>query len=219
MRYQTKAALGLAAVLLGALAMVLLLNRGNEGPVAQASTDTEKDSVLIRDDSRVLGEVGSSDVTFVEFLDFECEACGAAFPIVEQMRERYAGEVTFVMRYFPLDSHFNAERAARAVESAARQDKLEEMYQMMYETQESWGEQQVPLDNVFRDFAEQIGLDMEQYDADYASEEVLERVRRDVEDGLELGVQGTPTFYLDGELFQPESVDDFTEALDAALGR
>ena len=217
MRYQTKAALGVAAVLLGALAVVLFLDRGEEGPVAQAST--AKDSTLVRDDSRVLGEEGSSDVTFVEFLDFECESCGAAFPVVEQMRERYAGEVTFVIRYFPLDSHFNAERAARAVESAARQDKLEEMYQMMYETQESWGEQQVPLDNVFRDFAEQIGLDMKQYDADYASNEVRERVRRDVEDGLELGVQGTPTFYLDGELLQPESVEDFTEAFDAALGR
>ena len=219
MRYQTKAALGVAVVLLGALALVLFLNQGDKRPVAQASTETGTDSALVREDSRVLGEEGSSDVTFVEFLDFECEACGAAFPVVEQMRERYAGEVTFVMRYFPLDSHFNAERAALAVESAARQDRLEEMYQMMYETQESWGEQQVPLDNVFRDFAQQIGLDMEQYDADYASEEVRERVRRDVEDGLELGVQGTPTFYLDGELFQPESVEDFAEALDAALGR
>ncbi|MET1006008.1 MAG: thioredoxin domain-containing protein [Propionibacteriaceae bacterium] len=215
MRYQTKAALGVGAVLMGALAFVLLVDRGDEGPVAQASTS--EDSVLVRDDSRVLGEQGTSDVTFVEFLDFECESCGAAFPIVEQLREKYAGQVTFVARYFPLDSHFNAERAARAVESAARQGKFEEMYQMMFQTQLEWGEEQEPHDDLFRGYAEELGLDMAEYDTDYASAEVKDRVQRDVDDGLELGVQGTPTFYIDGELVQPESAEDLAVALDAAL--
>ena len=126
--------------------------------------------------------------------------------------------IAFVaFRYFPLPGHFNSERAARAVESAARQGELEAMYSKMYETQESWGEAQEPHDELFRSFAEEIGLDMEQYDADYASEEVADRVARDLEDGTTLGVQGTPTFYLDGELFQPETVDDFSAALDEAL--
>ncbi|WP_326638028.1 MULTISPECIES: DsbA family protein [unclassified Streptosporangium] len=55
----------------------------------------------------------------LEFLDFECEACRAAFPVVEDLHEQYAGKVTFVVRYFPLPGHFNAERAARAVVDAA----------------------------------------------------------------------------------------------------
>ena len=79
--------------------------------------------------------------------------------------------------------------------------------------------QQVPKDDVFRGFAEELGLDLEQYDADYASDEVLARVRKDVADGEELGVQGTPTFYIDGKLFQPESVQDFSDALDEALAK
>jgi predicted DsbA family dithiol-disulfide isomerase len=91
------------------------------------------------------------------------------------------------------------------------------MYHKMYETQASWGEQQVPLDDLFRQFAEEIGLDMEQYDADYASEEVAARVQRDVEDGVALGVQGTPTFFLDGKRFEPTSVEDFEEGLKEAL--
>lgn len=215
MRYQTKAALGIGVVLLFALAVLLVTGRGDDGPVAEASTS--EDSTLIRDDSRILGEEGSSEVTFVEFLDFECESCGAAFPIVEQLREKYAGQVTFVARYFPLESHFNAERAARAVESAARQGKFEEMYQLMFQTQVEWGEQQEPQDDLFRGYAERLGLDMAEYDADYASAEVKARVQRDVDDGLELGVQGTPTFYIDGELVQPESAEDLAVALDAAL--
>lgn len=218
MTNQTKAAIALGIVVTAAVVAMLLLlqSRGAEQP-DRVSAGSPEQSLLVREDSRILGEQGASGVTVVEFLDFECEACRAAYPIVEQLREEYAGEVTFVARYFPLPGHFNAERAARAVESAARQGELEAMYQLMYQTQESWGEAQVPHDDLFRDFAEEVGLDMEQFDADYASAEVAERVQRDVDDGLELGVQGTPTFYVDGEPLQPRSYEDFTAAIDAAL--
>ena len=217
MRRQTKVAvvagvmLAIAAVVVGVVSQSRL-DESKPGATASSSED-----VVVRDDSRVLGEPGSSDVTFVEFLDFECEACGAVFPIVEQLREDYTGDVTFVIRYFPLPGHVNAERAARAVESAARQGALEEMYTRMYETQPTWGEAQEPKDDLFRSFAEDLGLDMERFDADYASEQVAERVQRDVEDGRSLGVEGTPTFFVDGDPFQPETVEDFAQVLDEAL--
>lgn len=76
----------------------------------------------------------------------------------------------------------------------------------------------MPLDDLFRGYAEELGLDLARYDADYASDEVAARVQRDVDDGLALGVQGTPTFFLGGELLQPESVADFERALTDALG-
>ncbi|MAY96541.1 thioredoxin domain-containing protein [Aeromicrobium sp. REDSEA-S32_B7] len=218
MTKQNKAAIALGVLVTSAVVVLLLVvqSRGGDQP-APVATGSPEESMLVREDSRILGEEGSSGVTFVEFLDFECEACAAAYPAVEQLRQEYAGEVTFVARYFPLPGHFNAERAARAVESAARQGELEAMYQRMYETQAEWGEAQVPHDDLFRGFAEEIGLDMQQYDADYASDEVAARVQRDVDDGLELGVQGTPTFYVDGEPLQPRTYEDFTSAIDAAL--
>jgi predicted DsbA family dithiol-disulfide isomerase len=77
---------------------------------------------------------------------------------------------------FPLPSHFNAERAARAVEAAAQQGKLEPMYQKMYETEAQWGEQREPADTVFRGFAQDLGLDMLAFDATYHSPETLHRV-------------------------------------------
>lgn len=217
MKPQLKVSLLVAGLFVAVLA-VLLVVTGRDGGGADADAPGgATDSRLVREDSRIIGERGSSDVVLVEFLDFECEACRAAFPVVEDMREKYGDRVTFVARYFPLPGHFNAERAARAVESAARQGKFEEMYHKMYKTQASWGEQQVPLDDLFRQFAEEIGLDMGQYDADYASEEVADRVQRDVEDGTALGVQGTPTFFLDGKRFEPTSVDDFDKALEKAV--
>jgi protein-disulfide isomerase len=218
-RQQSKAALAVAVIIVLAIGGVWLTNKvqGDDGPDAVELEAAIADGAIVRDDSRVLGEPGTSDVTMVEFLDFECEACGAAYPIVEDLRQKYAGEVTFVIRYFPLPGHFNSGRAARAVESAARQGELEAMYNRMYETQTEWGESQEPMDDRFRGYAEEIGLDMDQYDADYASQEVEDRVAKDVADGESLGVAGTPTFYVDGELFQPQSVEDFDAAIDEAL--
>lgn len=220
MKLQTKLSLALAAGV-GLLLVVLLSTSGsnNDGDTVsdERAKSTSAGDRLVRDDSHVLGVEGSSDVVLVEFLDFECEGCAAAYPIVEALREQYAGEVTFVARYFPLPGHFNGERAARAVESAARQGKFEEMYRLMFETQAEWGEQRVPADQVFRQFAIDIGLDVDQYDRDYASQEVADRVQADIADGNALGLQGTPSFFLDGKPFMPRTLDDFTDALDAAL--
>ncbi|QSR31262.1 MULTISPECIES: DsbA family protein [Nocardioides] len=219
MRKQSQAALTVAAVVVIAIVGVFVVNqvRGGDEPASAEVSRAIADGAIVRDDSHVLGEEGSSDVTFVEFLDFECEACGAAYPIVEDLREKYAGEVTFVIRYFPLPGHVNSGAAARAVESAARQGELEAMYSKMYETQAEWGESQEPKDELFRTYAEDLGLDMDQYDADVASEDVADRVARDVADGESLGVSGTPTFFVDGELFQPRTVEDFTAVIDEAL--
>lgn len=218
MTRQTKIAAVIAGVVIAALAGVFMTSAGDDSSDPTAN-DAQVEEALSRTDAHVLGKKGSSDVTFVEFLDFECEACGAAYPIVEDLREKYAGEVTFVARYFPLPGHFNAERAAWAVESAARQGKFEQMYRKMYETQSTWGEAQEPHDKLFRGFAEDIGLDMSQFDTDYGSDAVKARVQRDIDDGIELGVRGTPTFYVDGELFEPQRVEDFTQVIDEALAR
>ena len=130
---------------------------------------------------------------------------------------RNAGRVTFVARYFPMPGHFNGERAARAVEAAAQQGKFEDMYHRMYETQTEWGEQQTPHDDTFRGFAGDLGLDMEQWEADYNDPATAERVAKDMADGQALGVQGTPTFFVNGERLNPRTYEDLTDALDAAL--
>ncbi|MCE0536127.1 DsbA family protein [Kineosporia rhizophila] len=218
-RIRPQTAIPLAVIVAFALITTVLLLGNREDATADgtAAEGTTSAAQALREDTHILGEQGSSGVTFVEFLDFECEACGAAYPFVEQLREQYAGRVTFAARYFPIDSHVNARPAAQAVEAAARQGKFEQMYQKMYETQTSWGEGREPRPELFRSFAEELGLDLAAFDSDYASAEVADRIQKDVDEGLALGVQGTPTFFINGELFQPESTEDFTKALDEAL--
>ena len=175
--------------------------------------------IVVREDSHRLSTAPAGSPVFVEFLDLECESCRAAFPLIEAIRDEYQGKVEFVIRYFPIDSHANAVNAALAVEAAARQDKLEPMYQKMYQTQAEWGEQTRSEAARFRGFAQELGLDLARYDTDVASAEVKGRVDKDHQDGLALGVQGTPTFFLDGEMIQPTSEDELRAMLDEAIAR
>ncbi|MGC4971657.1 DsbA family protein [Streptomyces sp. DT199] len=215
-----KISLALVAVVAAIVAALLAANRTPDASSNASDTGEGKvadASVLVRPDSHRLSTAKDGKVTVVEFLDLECESCRAAFPVVEQLREEYEGRVTFVMRYFPIPSHKNAELAARAVEAAAAQGKLEAMYKKMYETQESWGDQQVSHEKTFRGFAKELGLDMKKFEADWKDPATAKRVEKDRQDGLALGVQGTPTFFINGQRPQIQSEADFKAAIEAEL--
>ncbi|MGB5951625.1 MAG: thioredoxin domain-containing protein [Ornithinimicrobium sp.] len=222
--------LAISAALVAVLALALALTLGLSRPESSADpsdnadsgdgagSTTSSEAPLVREDSHVVTQADSADApTLVEFLDFECEACASAYPVVEQIREDYAGQINVVVRYFPIQSHVNAVNAAVAVEAASQQGQFEAMYSRMYETQAQWGEKQTSEAATFRDFAQDLGLDMADYDAAVGASATLARVEQDYQDGLDLGVQGTPTFFLDGELLEPTSVEDFRGAIDDAL--
>ncbi|MGI5442944.1 DsbA family protein [Streptomyces shenzhenensis] len=176
------------------------------------------EALPVRDSSHRLTRPEKSELTVVEFLDFECEACGAYFPAVEKLREEYGDRVTFVARYFPMPGHRNGELAARTAEAAARQGKFEEMYTKLFTAQKEWGESKDWKQDVFRSYAEHLGLDLDEFDADLADPEIAGRVQDDQRDGLALGVQGTPTFFVDGEkIANPASYEAFKALIDDRL--
>lgn len=204
-------------VALFAAIVVTALPLGRDSDPADAAEPGTSAGRLVRDNSHRLGTPGTGKVVLVEFLDFECESCRAAYPLVEDARTKYAGKVDFVVRYFPIPSHTNARNAAIAVEAAAGQGKFEDMYKRMYETQTSWGEQQDSKAAVFRGFAADLGLDLAAYDKAVADPATKDRVEADRKDGLALGVNGTPTFFLNGRKLEPATVEDFYASIDAAL--
>ncbi|WP_331753288.1 DsbA family protein (plasmid) [Streptomyces sp. NBC_00637] len=176
------------------------------------------EALPVRDSSHRLTRPAKSELTVVEFLDFECEACGAYYPAVEKLRAEYGDRVTFVARYFPMPGHRNGELAARTAEAAARQGKFEEMYTKLFTTQKQWGESQDWKQDVFRGYAKQLGLDMKKFDAALADPAVAGRVQDDQRDGLGLGVRGTPTFFVDGEMVKaPASYEAFKALIDGRL--
>lgn len=159
-----------------------------------------------------------AQVTLVEYLDFECEACGAYYPVVKRLSEEFGTQVKFVNKYFPLPGHKNSMTSALAVEAAGRQGKYWEMHNILFENQRDWGEKQAPDPKIFENYARSIGLDMEQYKKDIALQELKDRIERDRKEGLKLGLTGTPTFYLNGKkLENPRGYEEFKALIQSAL--
>ncbi|MCC7004351.1 DsbA family protein [Candidatus Nomurabacteria bacterium] len=157
-------------------------------------------------------------ITIVEYLDFECEACGAYYPVIKRLSEEYKDEVRFVVRYFPLPGHKNSMTSALAVETAGKQGKYWEMHNVLFENQRDWGEKQTPDPKIFENYARQIGLDMNQYEKDIISQEVKSRIERDRKSGQKLNLQGTPSFFLNGEKIEnPQGYEDFKSLLQSTI--
>jgi protein-disulfide isomerase len=132
-------------------------------------------------------------VTLVEYGDYECPYCGAAYPIIKEVQARMGARLRFVFRNFPIvTSHPHAERAAEAAEAAATQGRFWEMHDLLYENQRRLRDQDL------RGYAEQLGLDLEPFDKELAEHVQAARVHEDFMSGVRSGVNGTPTFYVNG---------------------
>ena len=215
MKNSVKATLIAIAVAIVLLIVGIIFAISQQQPAAPEEGGESQQTV--RTDSHVLDDGGDGAITVVEFLDFECEACGAFYPVVEDLREKYDGEITYVVRYFPLPGHTNSTQAALAAEAAGQQDRFEDMYHRLFETQAQWGEQPEETPEVFRGFAEELGLDMAAYDAAIADPATATRVQSDKTDGEKLSVNSTPTFFVDGEKVVLQEWDDLEQAIEKAV--
>ncbi|GAB3531881.1 hypothetical protein GCM10027403_03060 [Arthrobacter tecti] len=214
MTLPNKIALGF--LLLSALALVGFFVASNANDAAEQE-DLAASAQVLRENSHSLSAPEDEKAVLVEFLDFECEACGAVYPFVEELRAEYGDQVSFVSRYFPLPGHPNSMTAAVAVEAAAQQGEFEAMYQRMFETQTEWSHSDQSQAPTFRGYAESLGLDMDAYDSAVADPATQARVMLDKMDGTGLGVSGTPTFFLDGELIEPATQEEFRQLIEAAI--
>ena len=225
MNRNTRISIGLVAAALVAFAVVAILS--GRGDVETATTPQEDvasqpsssdaldpdDERLARPDSPRLSD--GTDAVFVEFLDFECEGCGAIHPTIEELKSTYGDRVSFVVRYMPL--HTSSVNAAKAAEAAGAQGRYADMYDVLFQRQADWGHQDVPEEAKFFTYANELGLNMEQFRADYDDPATLARIEQSEADGRALGVTGTPTMFMDGVLLQPKSLEDLTAAFDDAL--
>ena len=167
-------------------------------------------TVPVSDRDHVEGPAEAA-VTLVEYGDYECPYCGAAYPIIKDIQARMGERLRFVFRNFPITtSHPHAERAAEAAEAAGAQGKFWPMHDLLYENQRRL------LDQDLRAYGEQLELDLERFGRELAEHVHAERVREDFMGGVRSGVNGTPTFYIDG-VRHDDSYD--VETLLAALER
>jgi protein-disulfide isomerase len=165
----------------------------------------------VSDDRDHIQGPADAAVTLIEYGDYECPYCGAAYPIVKEVQARMAERLRFVFRNFPISTaHPHAEQAAEAAEAAATQGSFWEMHDLLYENQKRL------RDEDLRSYAEKLGLDVGRFVRDLAEHVHADRVHEDFMSGVRSGVNGTPTFYINGARHD-DSYD--AETLLAALER
>jgi protein-disulfide isomerase len=167
-------------------------------------------TIPVGKDDHVSGPA-SAPVTLVEYGDYQCPACGAAYPMIKAIQKRLGAELRFVFRNMPLNEvHPNAELAAESAEAAAAQGKFWEMHDAIYENQD----QLAP--GMVSGLAKRLHLDMARFEEDLASRRFRDHVKRDFLGGVRSGVNGTPTFFIDGDRYDGVLSE---HALESALRR
>jgi protein-disulfide isomerase len=138
----------------------------------------------------------NAPVTLVEYGDYQCPGCGSAYPMVKVIQKRLGDKLRFVFRNMPLNEiHPDAELAAEAAEAAGAQGRFWEMHDALYEHQDQLGPELASI------LAKRLRLDIPRFEADLDSRRFRDRVKRDFMGGVRSGVNGTPTFFIDGERY------------------
>jgi len=152
-----------------------------------------------------------ASVRVVEYGDFQCPACAAAYPGVKKLSEEYGDRVTFVYRHFPLRQHQFAKKAAEAVEAAGAQGKFWEMHDKLYENQQNLAETDLTR------YAEELGLDIARFNQELTGSTYAALVEQNLAAGLDAGVGATPTFFVGEQRIEGADIAALKAAIDAAL--
>ena len=165
-------------------------------------------SLPVTDRDHTQGSAQAS-VTLVEYGDYECPHCGRAHSIVKDVQRRLEAKLRFVVRNFPLaEMHPHAQHAAEAAEAAAGQDRFWEMHDALFEHQRSLDDPHLVQ------YAQTLGLDLQRFQQDLTSHAYAGRVREDFRSGVRSGVNGTPTFFINGVRHDDSwDVETLTDAL------
>lgn len=206
-----------------AAAMVDAIQHGKSESEAIAAANASKwahvQAPKLLDDPVTIPVAGSpvlgpqkAPITIVEFSDFQCPYCAAAVPEINALLKAYPSQVKLIFKQFPLEIHSQANLAADAAIAANKQGKFWALHDAMFANRDDLSRKNLLL------LAKQSGLDMNRFQSDIDSTEVRETVVRDVQDGMQAGVEGTPTIFINGQRYNgPITMDTLKPIMEAEL--
>jgi protein-disulfide isomerase len=159
-------------------------------------------------------------VILIEYADFQCPACAAYHPVVNQLLDIYKDKLFYVYRMFPLEqAHPNALISAQAAYAAHKQGAFFNYDDLLYTNQNDWASSQDPQ-NTFVNYAQNLKLNVNKFKADMVSSEAQKYVKDSENEALSEGINQTPSFFINGKIIQnPNSLTDFQKLIDAALNK
>lgn len=159
----------------------------------------------------------SANVTLTEFGDYQCPACSAYSTLVTQVITDFSGKLNYAFKNFPLSQHANASVSSYAAEAAGLQGKFWQMHELLYKNQDSWASS-TDAKAIFVGYAKELGLNVDQFSKDIDSQKVKGFVQTDLADGQTVGINATPTFFINGvKIDSPQNLDAFKKAIQTAI--
>ena len=173
---------------------------------------------LITDAAAQSDSAEKPTITITEYSDYQCPACAYFHPMVKKLKEKFGDQIRVELKHYPLNSHQYAALAARAAEAAKNQGRFLEMHNMIFENQNRWSRSGNPVP-ILVGFAQKLNLDIEQFRDDLNSAETQKTVMEEKQEGVNRGVNSTPTFFIDGqELTQlPRTYQQFEKVVQQHL--
>jgi protein-disulfide isomerase len=199
------------------LASGTLLYRAKRPPLLTISSDLSAAGKEGNESIHIRGPA-DAPVTLEEFGDFQCPPCGALAGPIKQMEKDYDRRLRVIFHHFPLITHQHAREAACAAEAAALQGRFWEMHDLLYREQSVWSKA-ADVRPLFNAYAGMLGLNVDRFTKDMDSDKVNLRVTADQKHGAQLGVQNTPTIFLNNRALDPTDLnpDKLRAAVDAAV--
>ncbi len=169
-------------------------------------------SVAASKNDHVQGNL-DAPVVLVEYADYQCPHCGEVFSLVQRLRQRFGDALCVVFRNFPLvQSHPQALPAAIVAEHAAAHGQFWPAHDALFRSQQQLGEV------VYRELMRELGLSADAMMAEMETPAYMQRIQNDIEGGVRSGVKGTPTFFVNGEIFTPQSsFEELYERINAVV--
>ncbi len=172
-------------------------------------------TIAVRPEDHAEGTIDAA-VTLVEYGDYQCPYCGAAYPLVKQLQRHFKTDLRFVFRNFPLtQAHPLAQMAAELAEAADLQGKFWPMHDWIYEHQQRWS--RAGAEDLLGGITA-VGLDAAALEEALKQPEIDKRIKADFKGGVRSGVNGTPSFFVNGRLHQG-SPDALAQAIERVIGR
>jgi protein-disulfide isomerase len=197
-------------------ALVEMAGGGNAAPPerqARRGPDPNRRYAVDTSGAPVKGDEDAR-LAIVEFSDFQCPFCSRVAPTLQQIEKEYGDQVRIVFKHLPLSIHPKAPAAHAAAEAAHRQGKFWEMHDLIFADQRNMSEEK------YLEYAQQIGLDVEQFKKDVASDAVQQKVQADMAEAAKLGVTGTPAFFVNGRFISgAQPFATFQSMIDEELGK
>ncbi len=196
--------------IIGIIAIVLF-----GGAFWYASVSAEKNNEGVEIKAHIKGN-SAAEIVLVEYSDMQCPACAAFNPYIKEAVAEHGDKLSLEFKHFPLPIHPYAAQAAVAAEAAGQQDKFFEYHDLLFENQSAWAQSPTPV-ALFLKYAEELELDVDTFRRHMNSTLLRDHVQSQFAEGRELGINGTPSFFLNGNRMDFQTYEDFLDQIAAVV--